>query len=83
MRAGRLGVRFLSDLTDLGATSRLTDPVLRGQARHVLSDNQRVLKAAGLLSEAHESLRDDFEVSWPEADVAVAAARTRARWGPG
>ena len=27
-----------------------------------------------LLSEAHASLRDDFEVSWPEADAAVEAA---------
>jgi galactokinase len=27
-----------------------------------------------LLSRAHASLRDDFEVSWPEADVAVEAA---------
>ena len=27
-----------------------------------------------LLTQAHVSLRDDFEVSWPEADVAVDAA---------
>jgi galactokinase len=27
-----------------------------------------------LLTEAHASLRDDFEVSWPQADAAVAAA---------
>ncbi|MBV9205279.1 MAG: galactokinase [Actinobacteria bacterium] len=27
-----------------------------------------------LLTQAHASLRDDFEVSWPEADAAVAAA---------
>ena len=27
-----------------------------------------------LLSQAHASLRDDFEVSWPEADAAVEAA---------
>jgi len=27
-----------------------------------------------LLTEAHVSLRDDFEVSWPEADIAVEAA---------
>jgi galactokinase len=29
-----------------------------------------------LLTQAHVSLRDDFEVSWPEADVAVEAALT-------
>jgi galactokinase len=27
-----------------------------------------------LLNESHASLRDDFEISWPEADVAVDAA---------
>ena len=27
-----------------------------------------------LLTQAHVSLRDDFEVSWPEADAAVEAA---------
>ena len=27
-----------------------------------------------MLCEAHRSLRDDFEVSWPQADVAVDAA---------
>jgi len=27
-----------------------------------------------LLTESHQSLRDDFEVSWPQADVAVDAA---------
>ncbi len=30
----------------------------------------------GLLTQAHASLRDDFEVSWPEADAAVEAAVT-------
>ena len=27
-----------------------------------------------LLTQSHASLRDDFEISWPEADVAVEAA---------
>ena len=31
-------------------------------------------KIGRLLTQAHASLRDDFEVSWPEADVAVEAA---------
>jgi galactokinase len=84
-----LGVPSLGDLTDPGETGRLTDPVLRRRARHVVSDNQRVLEAAGLLragpgdafgeigrllTQSHWSLRDDFEISWPEADVAVDAA---------
>jgi galactokinase len=68
---------------------RLTDPVLRRRARHVITDDQRVLDAVALLrsadrevyagigrllTQAHLSLRDDFEISWPEADVSVDAA---------
>ncbi len=87
-----LGLPSLRYLTDVGDTVRLTDPVLRRRARHVVTDNQRVLEAAAalrassavapgtyreigrLLTQAHVSLRDDFEVSWPEADAAVEAA---------
>jgi len=90
--ARRLGIPSLRDLTNLGDTDRLTDPVLRRRARHVVSDNQRVLEVVALvrappgpsadtyreigrlLTQAHVSLRDDFEVSWPEADAAVEAA---------
>jgi galactokinase len=84
-----LGISSLRDLTDVGDTDRLADPVLRRRARHVVADNQRVLSVVALLrsrsadtyaqvgrllTEAHQSLRDDFEISWPEADVAVASA---------
>jgi galactokinase len=84
-----LGVPSLRYVTDLRDLDRLTDPVLRRRARHVLTDNQRVLEAVGwltspsgdaypqvgrLLTQAHWSLRDDFELSWPEADVTVDAA---------
>ena len=87
--ARRLGIPSLRDLTNLGDTDSLTDPVLRRRARHVVSDNQRVLEVVALLrapsgdtygeigrllAQAHVSLRDDFEVSWPEADAAVQAA---------
>ncbi len=89
--ARQLGVPFLSDLTDPDDAGRLADPVLRGRARHVITDNARVRAAAGLLreapadpgayraigallTEAHQSLRDDFEVSWPHADVTVVTA---------
>jgi len=89
-RAARLlGVPSLRYLTDVADTDRLTDPVLRRRARHVVADDQRVLSVVALLrsasgdafggigrllTRAHASLRDDFEVSWPEADVAVDAA---------
>jgi len=84
-----LGVPSLRYLTDTGDLDRLTDPVLRRRARHVLTDDRRVLEVVGwltsasrdaypeigrLLTQAHLSLRDDFEVSWPEADAAVDAA---------
>jgi galactokinase len=94
-----LGVPSLRYLTEQGQTGRLTDPVLRRRARHVVRDNQRVLEVAGLLraaagpaagpaagagdvfgeigrllTQSHRSLRDDFEVSWPEADVAADTA---------
>jgi galactokinase len=39
------------------------------------SGNPDVYRKIGvLLSEAHRSLRDDFEISWPQADVTVDAA---------
>ena len=89
-RAARLlGVPSLRYLTDVADVARLADPVLRRRARHVVTDDQRVLDVVALLrssdgdvypeigrllTQAHVSLRDDFEVSWPEADVAVDAA---------
>ncbi len=85
-----LGVSSLRDVTDAGDTARLADPVLRRRARHVVTDDQRVLQVTALLrgsdrpdtyreigrllTQAHASLRDDFEISWPEADTAVEAA---------
>lgn len=84
--ARALGVRWLRDVTDASAADLLADPVLRRRARHVISENGRVLetaellrtgqldKAGPLLTSSHESLRHDFEVSWPEADAAVQAA---------
>jgi galactokinase len=84
--AAVLGVPALRDVTDLGTLGNLADPVLRRRARHVITENQRVLAVAGLLrsgavcavgallTQAHRSLRDDFDVSWPAADVAVDSA---------
>jgi galactokinase len=87
--AQALGVPSLRQLTDEpDAISRLDDPELRRRARHVVTENRRVLAAAELLrrgalaevgpllTQSHVSLRDDFEVSWPQADVGVDAAVT-------
>jgi galactokinase len=85
--AAALGVPSLRDVTDNpGVVERLEDPVLRRRARHVVSENARVLETVGLLragaaarcgpllTASHASLRDDFEVSWPQADATVEAA---------
>ncbi len=61
-------------------------PVAYRRARHVISENERVLRAvealrAGdleligfLFGESHRSLRDDYEVSTPELDALVSIA---------
>jgi galactokinase len=85
--AHALGVGSLRDLPDgAGDVAGLADPELQRRARHVISENHRVLAVADLLrrgdlaavgpllTESHASLRDDFEVSWPQADVAVETA---------
>jgi galactokinase len=83
--ARALGVRSLRDITDSSELVGL-DPLLLRRARHVVTENSRVLATAALLrtgqlaqvgpllTASHASLRDDFEVSWPAADVAVDAA---------
>ena len=83
--ASALGARSLRDVTEQ-ELARLADPALRRLAGHVLAERRRVLRAADLLragnqaaigrllTASHESLRDSFGVSWPEADEAVAAA---------
>ena len=85
--ARALGVPALRDVTDLSAAlSTLDDDVARRRTRHVVTENQRVLDTvellrAGriaeigpLLTASHASLRDDFEVTVPELDVAVESA---------
>ena len=76
--AESLGLRALRDATPEQVAG---DP----RARHVVSENARVLEAAEalavgnvaalgpLLNESHRSLRDDFEVSTPELDALAAA----------
>ncbi len=85
-----LGVRALRDVPAAGlpgALARLAaEPVLARRVRHVVTENARVLDTIDLLRAgqparigpilraSHASLRDDFEVSAPELDTAVAAA---------
>jgi galactokinase len=84
--ARAMGVRSLREVTDARALSQLSDPALIRRARHVVTENRRVLdtvellragrldRIGPLLTASHSSLRDDFEVSWSEADTAVEAA---------
>jgi galactokinase len=85
--ARQLGVSSLREVTDRpDEVELLGDAQLRRRARHVVSENRRVLDAVALLrsgalgevgpllTRSHVSLRDDFRVSWPEADAAVDAA---------
>ncbi len=74
-----LGVRALRDVTDTAAIEELPQP-LRRRVRHVVSENDRVLRAAEMIDAAafgqlmnasHRSLRDDYEVSIAQLDQLV------------
>jgi galactokinase len=78
--AAQLGVAALRDVDDVAAVESLPDP-LRRRARHVVSENARVLQAVAgadasafgrLMNESHASLRDDYEVSVAPLDRLVA-----------
>jgi len=79
--AKQLGVAALRDVQHIRTLDALPD-LLRHRARHVVTENRRVLRArvvpdasefGRLMNESHASLRDDFEVSVPELDGLVAA----------
>jgi galactokinase len=88
--AQALGVPALRDVTvdDLDdALARIEDDVVRRRVRHVVTEDARVLdvvallRAGGdlrevgpLLSASHASMRDDFEITVPQVDVAAEAA---------
>ncbi len=83
-----LGVVTLRDVgeADLERILRLPSPLDR-RARHVVTENARVLAFASalragdkgplgpLLAASHRSLRDDYQVSLPEVDVLVSLAQ--------
>jgi len=85
-----LGVASLRDLTvgDLGRAADVLDDETFRRVRHVVTENQRVqdtvrtLREQGptaigaLLDASHLSMRDDFEISVPELDLAVETARS-------
>jgi len=88
--ARRLHVRKLRDVEPADFDRRvdtLPDPIGR-RARHVVTEIERTREAASALeagvlwrvgrclNESHESLREDYEVSTPELDALVLAARS-------
>ena len=89
-----LGIPALRDVTDLDAAlDQLPDPVLKRRVRHVVTENARVLEAADvlragriadlapLLDASHESMRNDFEITVPQVDLAVETARSSGSLG--
>ena len=89
-----LGLAALRDVTDLDAAlSQLPDPVIKRRVRHVVTEIARVLEAvkvlragriaelAPLLDASHESMRNDFEITVPQVDLAVETARASGALG--
>jgi galactokinase len=82
-----LGIPSLREVDDLpSALAALPDDLMRRRVRHVVTENQRVLATVSLLrsgsaadigpllTASHASLRDDYEVTVDELNVAVDAA---------
>jgi galactokinase len=92
-----LGVTALRDVAvdELDdALGRLDDDLLRRRVRHVVTENARVLDVVDVLragvdprrigpslTASHESMRDDFEITVPQVDVAVSAALDAGAYG--
>jgi galactokinase len=91
-----LGVAALRDVPADGlpdALARLDDDVTRRRVRHVVTEDHRVLDTVRLLREgrvreigpvltaSHASMRDDFEITVPQIDVAVEAALSAGAYG--
>jgi galactokinase len=94
--ARQLGLSSLREVAfnDLEATlDQLSDHRIRARARHVVTEIERVRQTVALLLEgrlaevgslfnaSHASMRDDFEISCAELDVAVEAATTHGALG--
>lgn len=89
--ASHFEVDALRDVTldQLQDRASILDPVLYQRAKHVISENQRVLEAVEALQEgnlevlgelmnaSHASLRDDYQVSREEMDLMVNFAQAQ------
>ncbi|WP_423922456.1 galactokinase [Frigoribacterium sp. 2-23] len=93
--AAALGVGSLRDLDvdDLERAAEVLDDETFRRVRHVVTENQRVLDTVrtlrtdgpaaigALLDASHVSMRDDFEISVPELDLAVETAQAHGAVG--
>ena len=93
--ARALGVGALRDLgaADLPRAGRILDDVTFRRVRHIVTENERVARTAELLTThgplaigdlldaSHRSMRDDFEISCPELNLAVDTARANGAVG--
>lgn len=90
--ARQLGVESLREANS-DQLDQISDEIIAKRARHVLSENQRVLDAkqalidqdleqlGALMNESHHSLSEDYEVSSPELDHLVYEARKAGAYG--
>jgi len=90
-----MGVPALRDLgvEQLDDAARTLDDVTFRRVRHVVTENARVLETVvrlaadgagsigSFLDASHASMRDDFEISCPELDLAVDTARANGAIG--
>ena len=97
--AERLGVEFLREIEDVDRLDALADgsdegEVLLRRARHIVTENARVLEVVAalrsdadpraigpILTAGHESLRDDFEISVPLLDAIVETVTEAGAYG--
>ena len=93
--AADMGVVSLREVREIAALDRVTDSVDARRARHVLTENQRVVdvvaalgysdyaEAGRIFTASHASMRDDFAITTPHidliADTAVDAGALGAR----
>jgi galactokinase len=85
--AALLGVDRLRDVKTAALFDGALPPMLARRARHVVTENWRVLEAVkalraadatrlgSLFNASHASMRDDYEVSTPEIDILVDLAQ--------
>jgi galactokinase len=97
LAAEQLGVPALRDIPFENldnALAGLSDQVMRRRVRHVVSEDQRVLdtvtrletghdlrQIGPILAASHVSMRDDFNITVPQVDLAVVAALDAGAFG--